>query len=252
MLIFYSFARSSLLPFVCPSIGSPHDMFSSTLPGTHNYVPNSIFLHIAELFSAGCGSFLVLSAAGHAGGPRVRTARVWAPAEARALGVQSREKWRVTTGSVSNNLEPTRPIETRKRFGFLNSRVCSTRSHHHHQHQQEKARPLSPARESTACCCCCCYLSAQQQQHNHHHSLQALRSAHLSHCTADVCHKHERRNWWFQFQNLVDASHEHAKPQLPLIIPKQPRRHSTSIQQHSNTAGDVQHAAAAVQALLPL
>ena len=41
------------------------------------------FLHIVKLFSYGRGSFLVLSAAGDAGGLRVHTAQVWAPAEVR-------------------------------------------------------------------------------------------------------------------------------------------------------------------------
>lgn len=37
------------------------------------YVPNRLLLHfISHDFSSGCGSFLALSAAGHAGGPRVR------------------------------------------------------------------------------------------------------------------------------------------------------------------------------------
>ena len=37
-------------------------------------------LFCTPLFSSGRGSFLALSAAGHAGGPRVLTAPVWAPA----------------------------------------------------------------------------------------------------------------------------------------------------------------------------
>ena len=39
--------------------------------GAHVYVPNALFRDIGNLFSSGRGSFLALSAAGHAGGPRV-------------------------------------------------------------------------------------------------------------------------------------------------------------------------------------
>ena len=43
------------------------------------------------------------------------------------------------TGSVSDDLEPTRPIETRNNFRFFEEhrqicRACSTPSHHHHHH----------------------------------------------------------------------------------------------------------------------
>ena len=40
-----------------------------------------LFFLDTKLFSCGRGSFLALSAAGHAGGARVHTAQVWAPAE---------------------------------------------------------------------------------------------------------------------------------------------------------------------------
>ena len=101
-------------------------------------------------------------------GVRVYTRRKSGPrpiSVARALGVQSREKWHVTTGSISDDLEPTRPIETRNNFRIFKEKehrhtcictVWSTPSHHHHHHQ-EKPPPLSPpARELAACCCCCC------------------------------------------------------------------------------------------------
>ena len=38
----------------------------------------------------------------------------WSRSVARALGVQSREIWQITTGSLSDHLEPTRPMQTRK------------------------------------------------------------------------------------------------------------------------------------------
>ena len=38
----------------------------------------------------------------------------WPRSVARALGVQSRENWQITTGSLSGQLEPTRPMQTRK------------------------------------------------------------------------------------------------------------------------------------------
>ena len=49
-------------------------------------------------------------------GVRVYARRILGPGPSSvtsALGFQSREKWQVTTGSVSDDLEPTRPIETR-------------------------------------------------------------------------------------------------------------------------------------------
>ena len=77
------------------------------------------FSHIAKLFSFGRGSFVVLSATGHAGAPRVHTTQVWAPADlhgACSRRSNSRRNWHVTTGSVSDDLEPTNPIETRNNF----------------------------------------------------------------------------------------------------------------------------------------
>ena len=48
-----------------------------------SYVYKVNLLHITKLFSFGRGSFLVLSAAEHRGGPRVHRTQVWAPAEVR-------------------------------------------------------------------------------------------------------------------------------------------------------------------------
>ena len=65
---------------------------------------------------------------------------------ARALGVQSRENWQVTTGSVSDDLEPTGLIQTRNKFRIFKEhrqicRVCSTTNHHHHHHYHEQEKP---------------------------------------------------------------------------------------------------------------
>ena len=38
----------------------------------------------------------------------------WPGSLARDLGVQSRENWQTTTGLLSDHLEPTRPMQTRK------------------------------------------------------------------------------------------------------------------------------------------
>ena len=77
-------------------------------------VRNELFVHIVQFFSSGRRSFLLLSAAGHAGarvctrfkfGPRTRSV-------VRALGVQSREIWRATTVSPSDEPSPIRLMET--------------------------------------------------------------------------------------------------------------------------------------------
>ena len=87
-------------------------------------------------------------------------------------------------------------------------------------------------------------------QHRHyHHQLQALRTALFSLCTADVSRKHERRNECFQFGNLVDASQEHAKPQLLLVF--QDSHGATAVAPNSTVVEQhfAQHSAAAVHAL---
>ena len=77
----------------------------------------------------------------------------------RARGVQSRENWQVTTGSVSDYVEPTRPIGTQHHFRKYTARfvecvrlqatttivTISKRSHHHQQEVESRA----------AYCCCC-------------------------------------------------------------------------------------------------
>ena len=73
------------------------------------------FLHIGIFLSSGRGSFLVLSVAGHAGGPRITLRCMcgpWPRSVARALGVQSRENWQVTTGRRSEHVEPSRRMQT--------------------------------------------------------------------------------------------------------------------------------------------
>ena len=45
---------------------------------------------------------------------------------ASALGVESREIWRATTGSLSDQLEPTRPMETKKiHISLLCALLCA-------------------------------------------------------------------------------------------------------------------------------
>ena len=69
---------------------------------------STFFLHIGQLFSSGRGSFLALSAAGDEGA-RVYSRRKLGPrpgSVARALGIQSRAKWQLITGSLSSEAEP--------------------------------------------------------------------------------------------------------------------------------------------------
>ena len=112
------------------------------------------FLRVGKLFSSSSGSFLELSAAGHAGGPRVYYHRCnFGPppgSVARALGVQSRASWLFFTGLLS---------ATPSRSG-----------------------PWKPHTFSySLCCCCCCYITP---------SLQLSNSVHCgSHGTTAVVHQ---------------------------------------------------------------
>ena len=155
-------------------------------------------------------------------GPRPRSV-------ARSLGVQSRENWRVTTGSVSDDLEPTTPIETRNNFRIFKEHrqigsMCSTPGHHHHDQQESEPLAAFGAVVLRAS-------SMVQYHHQHHHQLQTLRIALSSHCTANISHKLERRNGWFLFGK------EHAKPHLPLIfqISNAPQQQHPTAQQYSNS-----------------
>ena len=71
----------------------------------------------------------------------------WPRSVARALGVQSRENWQITTGLNSDDVEPTRPIETRNNQIIFKEkehhicRVCCNPSHHHHHHHQYENEP---------------------------------------------------------------------------------------------------------------
>ena len=72
------------------------------------------FFRNTKLLSSGRGSFLALLAPGHAGGPPVpRRCKCGSRpgSMARALGVQSRENWKVTAGSLSAELEPSKTME---------------------------------------------------------------------------------------------------------------------------------------------
>ena len=69
------------------------------------------FLHIDILFSASRGSFLVLSALGHAGSPPEHHGASVGLAEVR--GTCSRgSKSQVTTGRHFEHVEPSRPMQT--------------------------------------------------------------------------------------------------------------------------------------------
>ena len=72
---------------------------------------------ISALFSGTRGSFLVLSAPGHAGARpnKRRKCGPWSRYVALALGFQSREKWQVTTGRHSEHVEPSRSMQTHVR-----------------------------------------------------------------------------------------------------------------------------------------
>ena len=56
------------------------DLMKDVIPQGTMYVPNALFLHVDHLFFSGRGSFRAILAAGHAGGPLVHKAQVWAPA----------------------------------------------------------------------------------------------------------------------------------------------------------------------------
>ena len=71
--------------------------------GAHVYVPNALFRDIGNLFSSGRGSFLALSAAGHAGGAACTPRRKCGSrpgSAARALGVKNCAFRQVITGSL--------------------------------------------------------------------------------------------------------------------------------------------------------
>ena len=80
------------------------------------YVPNGRFLHngIFSLPSTGLSSCSRLRGTQEA---RVNTGYKYGPwprSVARALGVQSRENWYITMGSLSYQLKPTKTMQTRK------------------------------------------------------------------------------------------------------------------------------------------
>ena len=68
------------------------------------------FWHLGIFFSSGRGSFLVLSAPWHAGSPPGHHGASLALAEARTCSGGS--KWQVPTGSDSEHVEPSRPMQT--------------------------------------------------------------------------------------------------------------------------------------------
>ena len=74
------------------------------------------FLRNKKVSSSRRGSFFALSAAGLARDTPVHHGASRPGSVARALGVQSRELWQVTTGSLSDQLEPTRRMQTPTHF----------------------------------------------------------------------------------------------------------------------------------------
>ena len=90
------------------------------------HVQDELFLDISTFCSSARSSF-VLSAGGHAGGPCTlrRKCEPWPGSVARALRIQSHEIWQVTTGSLSDQPEPSESIETRhfSYFFSLSSQV---------------------------------------------------------------------------------------------------------------------------------
>ena len=91
-------------------------------------------LHNSNLCSSGRGSFLDLSAAGHAGAPSCTPRRMGGPrpgSVARALGIQSRAGWQVIARSRSASPKLTRILESHIFKFFCRSllRCCVSMSH---------------------------------------------------------------------------------------------------------------------------
>ena len=79
------------------------------------YAPNASFLPMAMHFSCGRGSFVALSAAGHArGGTCTRRCKLEPRPDSveRALGVQGRGELALFAGCLSAHLEPSKSVET--------------------------------------------------------------------------------------------------------------------------------------------
>ena len=82
---------------------------------------------MAKFFPSDRGSFLMLSAGGHAGRPRVHTALVWAPAEVRS--------------AYSGRLKSRNPASNP---GIVFRRAIANKAH---------GKPIISSRVGNACCC---------------------------------------------------------------------------------------------------
>ena len=82
------------------------------------------FRPIGIFFSSGRGSFLVLSASGHAGARPNTTEQVWALAEVRGT-CSGCSKSQVTTGRHSEHVEPSRPLQTHVQVKKMSDGSCA-------------------------------------------------------------------------------------------------------------------------------
>ena len=227
----------------CP-LASPREKHLTHRRGAlYYYIPNGRFLHISISCSSARGSFLVLSVAGHARDPRECWVQVWALAEVRGTcsGVQSSENWQITTGLNSDDLEPTRPIETRNNQIIFKEkehhicRVCCNPSHHHHHHQHENEPRAAVAAVVVQAFK---YGTAPPPQ-----PPSAPSSTDYSFLTLHGWRKSQNTILFCSY-NCVSC-----KATTSADFSKPPRRQSNSTEQHSSTAAVVQQAAASVQAL---
>ena len=84
---------------------------------------NVFFLHMAFFFSSGHGSFLVLSAAGHAGSTPENHGASVGPGRG-PWRVRWGFKSQVTTGRHSEHVEPSRPMQTHVQVKKMSDGSC--------------------------------------------------------------------------------------------------------------------------------
>ena len=196
------------------------------------YQLDVFFLHIARLFSSARGScFSCSQSRGHARGSACTLGASLAPAERRGacsrrpksrkvarnhgirfrrpranqahrnpkpqfLNFQRADRFYKKLKNVSceydrlNGFEECVPLQATTTTSTTATTISSKINHHyHHQLQSEPRAAVAAVVQASS--------MAQQYYQHHHHQPQSLGTALFSHCTADVSHKHKRRDYRF-------------------------------------------------------
>ena len=96
---------------------------------------NVFFWHFGILFSSGRESFLVLSAPWHAGSPPGHHGASLGPGRG-PWHVLGGSKWQIPTGSDSEHVQPSRPMQTHVQVKRMSDGSCDIRDLECHQCRQ--------------------------------------------------------------------------------------------------------------------